>query len=224
MSVLSDAPVRPGVAPREKTDAGWETGIVRTIAAVGLLMTTFGGCATAPAHTSTTRTGSGNPVRLSCGADCTGAKPLATSAPAGITNVGAQFQLRWPVWIGVVCDDLQAQRRFYRDVLGMRESDVGDGSIWFDLDGKLFELLARSKLPQYAQRGVTVGFLVDDIQAARATLIQRGVEPIGPIESVPTSSWAYFKDSEGALFEIVQKHGANPAPAGHADAEARGKP
>ena len=35
-----------------------------------------------------------------------------------------QSMLRWPVWIGIVCDDLQAQRRFYRDVLGLSEAEV----------------------------------------------------------------------------------------------------
>ncbi len=29
-------------------------------------------------------------------------------------------ELRWPSWIGVVCDDLEGSRRFYRDVLDFR--------------------------------------------------------------------------------------------------------
>jgi len=192
-------------------------------------MSTLAACATAPAHgTATTRTGSGNPLRPSCDSNCTESKPDGRS-PAADAPVVAQVPLHlgWPVWIGVVCDDLQAQRRFYRDVLGMREWDVGEGWIWFELDGKLFELLARSQRPPYAQRGVTVGFLVDDIQAARAILIQRGVEPVGEIEGEPTSSWAYFKDGQGTLFEIVQKRGAKPPPAAsssHGAAEIHAKP
>jgi len=198
--------------------------------AVGLLMSTLAGCATTPAHgIATTRTGSGNPARPSCDSNCTEPKPDSArpAEKAPLVAVQPSLHLGWPVWIGVVCDDLQAQRRFYRDILGMREWDVGEGWIWFELDGKLFELLARSQRPQYAQRGVTVGFLVDDIQAARAILIQRGVEAVGEIEGEPTSSWAYFKDGQGTLFEIVQKRGAKPPPpasSAHGAAESHSQP
>lgn len=118
-----------------------------------------------------------------------------------------QSMLRWPVWIGIVCDDLQAQRRFYRDVLGLSELDSGDGWVWCDFDGKLFELLARDPRPQYDRRRVSFAFEVDDIHSARAELIDRGVEPVTEIEGGPVSLqyWSYFKDAEGNLFEIVQR-------------------
>lgn len=114
-------------------------------------------------------------------------------------------ELGWPVWIGIVCDDLQAQRRFYRDVLGFPESNVSEGSVWFIVEGKLLELFARSERPQYARRGVAVGFVVDDVRTARAKLIERGVEPVSEVEGGPDQHWAYFKDAEGNLFEIVER-------------------
>jgi len=51
--------------------------------------------------------------------------------------------LRWPVWIGIVCDDLESQRHFYRDVLGLKELKSGEDFTWFDFDGKLLELLCK---------------------------------------------------------------------------------
>ena len=115
--------------------------------------------------------------------------------------------LRWPVWIGIVCDDLQLQRRFYRDVLGLAELQSGENFVWFDFDGKLLELLAKRPLPQYDRRHVSFAFEVDDINSARAELIDRGVEPFTEIEGGPESLayWAYFKDAEGNLFEITQQ-------------------
>jgi catechol 2,3-dioxygenase-like lactoylglutathione lyase family enzyme len=115
--------------------------------------------------------------------------------------------LKWPVWIGVVCDDLEGQRRFYRDVLGLSEVRAGDGFVWFELENKLFELLARSEKPEYDQRRVSFAFDVDDIRATRAELIARGVEPVTDIEGGPDTRqyWAYFKDAEGNLFEVVQR-------------------
>jgi catechol 2,3-dioxygenase-like lactoylglutathione lyase family enzyme len=118
-----------------------------------------------------------------------------------------ETMLKWPVWIGVVCENLEAQRAFYRDTLGMNEVRSGDGFVWFELDGRLFELLAKSDKPQYDRRRVTFAFEVEDIRSARADLLVRGIEPVTDIEGGPDAKqyWAYFKDAEGNLFEIVQR-------------------
>lgn len=115
--------------------------------------------------------------------------------------------LKWPVWIGVVCEDLETQRTFYRDTLGLREIRAEENYVWFELDGKLFELLARSDLPQYDRKRVSCAFEVEDIQAARTELLSRGAKPLSAIEGGPESRqyWAYFMDAEGNLFEIVQR-------------------
>ena len=115
--------------------------------------------------------------------------------------------LRWPVWIGIVCDDLQIQRHFYRDVLGLEELNSGENFVWFNFNGKLLELLAKGPLPQYENRGISFAFEVDDIRMARVELINRGVEPVTEIEGGPDSLqyWTYFRDVEGNLFEIVQR-------------------
>lgn len=115
--------------------------------------------------------------------------------------------LRWPVWIGVVCDNLELQRRFYRDVLGLKELNSGEDFVWFDFDGKLLELLAKAPKPQYERRCVSFAFDVDDIRAVRSELIDRGVDAVTDIEGGPESLqyWAYFRDAEGNLFELVQR-------------------
>src|SRR5262249_62358347 len=93
--------------------------------------------------------------------------------------------LRWPVWIGIVCEHLEQQRHFYRDVLGLSEQKSGDNWVWFDFGGKLLELLARAPLPQYAHRSVGFAFEVGDIRSARSGLIRRGVEPVTEVEGGP---------------------------------------
>ena len=115
--------------------------------------------------------------------------------------------LRWPVWIGIVCDDLESQRHFYRDILGLKELKSGEDFVWFDFDGKLLELLAKSPLPQYDRRRVSFAFEVDDIHLARVELINRGVEAVTKIEGGPQARqyWAYFRDAEDNLFELVQR-------------------
>jgi len=120
----------------------------------------------------------------------------------------AEIELRFPRWIGVVCADLEAQRRFYRDILGLRETGEGDDWIQFDLGpGVTFEIVAQSADPEYDQPRYQVGFVVDDIRAAREELLARGVEPVTDIKG-SVSYWAYFHDPEGNVFEITERHGA----------------
>ena len=74
------------------------------------------------------------------------------------------------------------------------------------VDWRLLELLAKAFPSQYDHRRVSFGFEVEDIAAARAELIRRGVEPVTGILGGPESLqyWAYFKDAEANLFELVQ--------------------
>jgi catechol 2,3-dioxygenase-like lactoylglutathione lyase family enzyme len=119
-----------------------------------------------------------------------------------------EVELRFPTWIGVVCDDLDGQGAFYRDVLGLHEADRGEDWIQYDLGpGNTFELIRRSDDPEYDARRYQVGFVVDDIHAARRRLIDRGVEPVTDVlaGSDGTSSWAYFRDRERNVFEITER-------------------
>jgi catechol 2,3-dioxygenase-like lactoylglutathione lyase family enzyme len=121
-----------------------------------------------------------------------------------VTGIG------WPRWIGVVAEDLERQRRFYRDVMGFREIDAAPDYVHFDLgQGRLFEILRKDpETPEYAERRYQLGFEVDDIEAVREQLVRGGVQPISDIEGGPDSvnSWAYFRDPEGNVFEITQWH------------------
>lgn len=127
------------------------------------------------------------------------------NAPEGNTAAGQnQVTLNWPTWIGLVVDDLEAQRRYYRDVVGLKERRVDEGAVDFEVGPNLFELVAKSARMQTAHRGFQIGFAVANIAAVRAELISRGIEPVGDIESFNGMSWCYFKDPEGNLYEITE--------------------
>lgn len=114
----------------------------------------------------------------------------------------------WPVWAGVIVENLELQRRFYRDVLGLKESREGDGWVQFDLGWpNVFEVLSKSSLPQFEDRSFQVAFSVGDIKAVRDELIARGAEPLTHIEGGPESGgyWCYFRDAEGNAFAILQR-------------------
>jgi predicted enzyme related to lactoylglutathione lyase len=114
--------------------------------------------------------------------------------------------LGFPTWVGVVCEDLESQRRFYEDVLGFQAVREGDGFVEYDLaPGTEFELIERSTEPEYDGARYQVGFAVDDIDATRRELIARGVTPISEIHGTPgLGRWAYFKDPEGNVFELKE--------------------
>jgi catechol 2,3-dioxygenase-like lactoylglutathione lyase family enzyme len=116
------------------------------------------------------------------------------------------MKLGYPKWIGVVCGDFEAQRHFYRDVLGLREVDSADEWVQFDMGpGVTFEIIAQSADPEYDRPRYQVGFVVDDIHAARDKLLSQGVEAVTDIQGT-TSYWAYFRDPEGNVFEITERH------------------
>jgi catechol 2,3-dioxygenase-like lactoylglutathione lyase family enzyme len=114
--------------------------------------------------------------------------------------------LGWPTWIGVVVRDLEGQRRFWGDLLGAPEAASGPDFVHWDLgQGRSFELIERSEAPEYDRPRFQVGFAVKDIGAARDELIRLGVEPVTDIVRGDESSWAYFRDPEGNVFEITQR-------------------
>jgi predicted enzyme related to lactoylglutathione lyase len=119
-----------------------------------------------------------------------------------------QPRLGWPSWMGVVVDDMDRMAAFY-EALGIPRADAGKDWIQLDLDGRTFEILERSALPQYDARRFQVGFDVDDIEASRTALIAAGATPITDIEGGDESEnrWCYFRDPEGNVFEITQRAG-----------------
>jgi catechol-2,3-dioxygenase len=116
-------------------------------------------------------------------------------------------KLGWPTWLGVVADDLEGMASFYRDTMGFQQTGRGDGWVQFDVDGHLFEVIARSPtLRQYDRRRYQVGYTVDDIVVVRNALVAAGVEPISEIDGDDDTDnlWCYFRDPEGNVFEITQ--------------------
>jgi len=106
-------------------------------------------------------------------------------------------------WLAIWRDSDGSTARSLRDCERSRPATVWVG---FDLGGNIFEMLAVSERPQYERPRYQVGFEVEDIEAARVELIQRGVVPISEIEgSEATSRWADFRDPEGNVFEISQR-------------------
>jgi hypothetical protein len=73
-------------------------------------------------------------------------------------------------------------------------------------NGDRFEVFGQLKERpawQFDQSPVMVGFLVDDIEAARATLEADGVELLGPLRGDDSMKWQHFRAPNGASFELT---------------------
>ena len=123
------------------------------------------------------------------------------------------MDLGWPCWVGVVADDLDAQRSFYRDILGLAEAAAGPGWVQFDVgDAGVLEIIQRSTAPQYDQARYQVGYTVADLASARDELVSRGVQQVTEIEGGAATGgrWCYFRDAEGNIFEIKERDRRRP--------------
>lgn len=118
-------------------------------------------------------------------------------------------------WIGVRTAELASMRSFAVDVLGMRV--VGqDTEEFVELamgDGAKLELFGTPEVADgpwlFEANPVVAGFLVDDIEAARAELARRpGVELLGELRVMPDGyAWQHFRAPDGHVYEIT----ADPA-------------
>jgi catechol 2,3-dioxygenase-like lactoylglutathione lyase family enzyme len=109
--------------------------------------------------------------------------------------------------------DVERARAFYRDALGFEPVREHRGHLFYECGGSSFLLFPSSGLPSGAHD--QLGFAVDDVEAAAATLRDRGVE-LETYEAPPGCTFrdgimdygpvkaAWFKDSEGNLVSIAQ--------------------
>jgi catechol 2,3-dioxygenase-like lactoylglutathione lyase family enzyme len=138
--------------------------------------------------------------------------------------------------VGITVKDLEASIRFYHDVLGL--DFVNEPSPWFDgpelgpavgvpgaalrqvslkLGDTILELLEYKSPPSETRRplvsnnlGAThVGFLVDDIQAKKAELEEKGISFYSDVNVVDEGvlagwRWVYFEDPDGYPLELVE--------------------
>ena len=107
------------------------------------------------------------------------------------------------VFVGTRTPAAEAMTAFARDVLGLapREGGTVGGAAYLDLpDGSSFAVQATDG-PEPAER--TVGFGVDDLDAAVAELRAAGVETDDVSES-DAQRWVHFRAPDGQLYELVQ--------------------
>jgi hypothetical protein len=114
------------------------------------------------------------------------------------------------VWLGTRTERFDEMCDLFGEITGAPPRLDDPGLAVFDLpNGDRIELFSTAAGEEFMVAPV-VGFLVDDVAAARAELESRGIEFIGPIHTAANGwSWSHFRAPDGHVYEV----NARPDPA-----------
>lgn len=109
------------------------------------------------------------------------------------------------VWMGVRTPHHDALRMMLGDVMGMQVAKQDQDVTWFELPGgEGIQIYGASDSDHtFFGEGPTVGFLVDDFDEARATMLDAGIEFIGEPQTDGHRSWNHFRGPDGNIYEIL---------------------
>lgn len=107
------------------------------------------------------------------------------------------------VFVGTRTEAREAMSRFVQDVLGLMPTSghVFDAEVFELSDGASFAVTSPDA-PDGGER--TVGFAVDDVDAAVAELRAAGVETDHEVSESALQRYVHFRAPDGRLYELVQ--------------------
>ena len=107
------------------------------------------------------------------------------------------------VWAGVRTDRFAATTAFFRDVMGLPETELTDDFAWFRLpDSSQVEVFGPGDADHgHFTTGPVPSFHVDDVHQAITELQSHGVETFGPWGE-PTQGWAHFRAPDGNIYGL----------------------
>jgi catechol 2,3-dioxygenase-like lactoylglutathione lyase family enzyme len=108
-------------------------------------------------------------------------------------------------WLGVRTTQFEAMARLYRDVLGLEiVSEQADDARFALADGTEVHVYGPADADHaFFGGGPVVALHVDDFDAARARLIQAGIECIGEPQRDGANAWNHFRAPDGNIYEIM---------------------
>ncbi len=112
-------------------------------------------------------------------------------------------------FVGIPTKDLEAAVKFYGETLGLHRSTYHPdrGFAEFETANLTLGLLSPDKMGMefHANRNA-IALHVDDVEAARATLAQRGVEFMGDTFDTSVCHMAFFHDPDGNALMLHHRY------------------
>ena len=107
-------------------------------------------------------------------------------------------------WVGVGTDDFPGTLAFFTNVLGLEPAVVDERGVAMlhAGDGQVLEIFGPGTSGRARTASPVVAFEVEDVGAAKAELVARGVEVLGDIGAWNGFEWLYFRSPDGHVFAI----------------------
>ncbi len=119
----------------------------------------------------------------------------------------------YPIHATVAAIDFDRARRWYEETLGLMPGELTPGGVWYRFAGDTWLLVYPTPSAGTA-RNTVGGWTVKGIETVMADLRARGVtfedydfddfKTVDGLADFGTSKVAWFKDSEGNIFEISE--------------------
>jgi hypothetical protein len=115
------------------------------------------------------------------------------------------MKIKGIVWLGTRTAQFEQMIDFCRDVMGLSQTFLEPGFAIFDLpNGDRLEVFGPQQSYNMFMTHPVAGFLVDDIEAARAEMEAQGIEFLGPIQSdTDNYKWSHFRAPDGFVYELT---------------------
>lgn len=109
------------------------------------------------------------------------------------------------VWLGTRTAQFEPMLTFCQNVLGLTSASLEPGFAVLDMpNGDRFEIFGADSPYNTFMTHPVVGFLVDDIVAARTEMEAYGIEFIGPIHTEEDGyAWSHFRAPDGFVYELT---------------------
>ena len=115
------------------------------------------------------------------------------------------MKIKGLVWLGTRTAQFEQMLTFCQDVLGLAGELVEPGFAILDMpNGDSFEIFGPGSTYNPFYTHPVVGFLVDDIAAARAELEAARIEFLDPIHiEEDGNAWTHFRAPDGFIYSLV---------------------
>jgi catechol 2,3-dioxygenase-like lactoylglutathione lyase family enzyme len=123
------------------------------------------------------------------------------------------MKIKGLVWLGTRTSKFEQMLDFYQNVMGLDTFLKEPGFAILDMpNGDRLEIFGSDSPHNPFMTHPVVGFLVDDIVAARAEMEAAGVNFMGPIRTGEAGyAWSHFLAPDGFVYELT----CNPAHPSH---------